>query len=154
MGFIVTFSYCICTAITLKSRVLGFIALPRFLLATLHCGFLLVTSSIQTLNPFLWSAHASQPGSCLPLHHLLGLSHSMLLTVWLIKALHSIKQFGFSRKQIQPEFRVPDVYQGVVLESTPKQRRGQRQNWEEGEIQLRCKPDSANQRCRVLRNLK
>lgn len=70
------------------------------------------------------------------------------------KALHSIKQFGFSRKQIQPEFRVPDVYQGVVLESTPMQRRGQRQNWEEGEIQLRCKPDGANQWCRVLRNLK
>lgn len=57
------------------------------------------------------------------------------------KALHAIKQFGFSRKQIQPEFRVPDVYQGVVLESTPMQRRGQRQNWEEGEIQLRCMPD-------------
>lgn len=57
------------------------------------------------------------------------------------KALHAIKQFGLSRKQIQPEFRVPDVYQGVVLESTPMQRRGQRQNWEEGEIQLRCMPD-------------
>lgn len=79
---------------------------------------------------------------------------SVLFTIWLIEALHAVKQFNFSRKQSQAELRVPDVYQGVVLESTPVQRTGLRQNWEEGEIQLRCKPDSASQQHRVLRNLK